>query len=266
MISTWLSTQQNAGGTFDPAAVAYFAAMSAQPDNTRKTLINTLIVNLKSGGVWAKLDWLSLVASHDAQAARLNAVNPAQIMTVVSTPTFTTDRGYTGDGVGTYLNTSWNPTTAPSPKLIQDSAHIGGWMGTDVASTSQADFGGLNNRLNTHYDGTRFRAACNGADTLVAPGGTPTSIGHWTTNRSVAANFQTYKNGAAYSSLPVVSAAPANGPFLALAVNNASTGLVTPGQYSTRRLQALHWGGSLSVGEVTSFYTNLAAYMSAIGA
>jgi hypothetical protein len=93
------------GVSYDADAEAYFAAMSVEPDATRKGLLNDLIVGLKADSVWTKITWLSVLAAHDAQAARVNIKTPAQVATAINSPTFTTDLGYAGDGATSYLDT-----------------------------------------------------------------------------------------------------------------------------------------------------------------
>jgi hypothetical protein len=95
------------GVTYDADAEAYFAAMSVEPDATRKGLLNDLIVGLKADSIWAKLLGLWVFAAHDEQAARVNAKTPAQVLTAVNSPAFTTDRSYAGDGATSYLATSF---------------------------------------------------------------------------------------------------------------------------------------------------------------
>lgn len=52
------------GVSYAPEAQAYFAAMTVQPSAARKDIINTCINALIAAGVWAKLDWLSLMAAN----------------------------------------------------------------------------------------------------------------------------------------------------------------------------------------------------------
>lgn len=98
-------------GGYDPDAQAYFAAMTVQPSAARKDLINALIVGLKADGIWPRIQWLSLLASHSEQAGRLNIKTPAQIASAVNSPVFTVDRGFAGDGATTYLDTNVSNTT-----------------------------------------------------------------------------------------------------------------------------------------------------------
>lgn len=93
------------GPVYDTDAQAYFNAMAVQPDATRKGLLNDLITGLKTDNVWSKILWMS-IASHTAQAFRINMKTPAQVATEVNAPTYTVDQGYAGDGVSAYLETN----------------------------------------------------------------------------------------------------------------------------------------------------------------
>src|SRR5882724_11855738 len=57
---------------FDTDALALFDAMVPAPNAARKTLINTLILALKSAGIWTRLDVLYVTAAHAAQPATRN--------------------------------------------------------------------------------------------------------------------------------------------------------------------------------------------------
>lgn len=74
------------GGGYSTEAEAYFAAMTAQPNTTRKNLLAAMIDGIVADGDWSSLDWL-MVASHDAQAFRVNARNPAKVASEVATVT-----------------------------------------------------------------------------------------------------------------------------------------------------------------------------------
>ena len=119
-----------AGVSYDAAATALFARFTTPPTSARKAVINTLIVALKDAGVWSKLDALYLFAAADSQAARQNWVQDLYNATAVSSPTFTADRGYNGDGSASYVDSGFNPTTAVTPKFVQNSAYFGLWSRT----------------------------------------------------------------------------------------------------------------------------------------
>lgn len=257
---------QSSGVSYEAEATAYFAAMSVAPDDTRKGHLNTLIASLKTAGVWAKLDWLCIHAAHDEQAGRVNAVDPTEVATAVNSPTFTTDRGFTGNGSSSYLNSGWNPTSG-THVFAQNSANIGVWGGTDVVATGQTELGNIYARLNSAYDATRISVATQNTGALVTPGGTPTSIGHLMGSRTGASALQYYKNGSAYgSALTTASIAVPNSPMLICAYNTNTGGLAGPSQYTTRRIQATHWGAALDGTEAAALYNALSTYMTAVGA
>lgn len=413
------------GSGYSAEAIAYFAGMSVQPDATRKGQLDTLITSLKSAGVWAKLDALYIMAAHDAQAARVNAVAPGSVATITNlitlgsqldnavwtksnttvtadaavapdgtttaeklaetattgvhnagqsittaavahtfsvyvkaaernfaliyhtqtnaslsvnlttgatgtasgtvAPTsssvtsagngwwrvtmtvtataaanffgvyvmndlvnasyagtagngiyvwggelaqvqFTADRGYVSNGTTGYIDTGWNPTTAPSPQYAQNSAHAGVWVGTHASGAN--DFG-LNNYNMIAADAFgNYRAYANTANFASATNG-GSAIGHTMVTRRLASGagaYEGYRNGVGGATGTAASTALVNANFYVCAVNSSTTGGSTPASFTTRRQQAVHWGSQLSSSEVTDLYNALAAYMTAVGA
>ena len=236
--------------------------MSVAPDATRKGHIDTLIVALKDAGVWTKLDVLRVHAAHDAQAARLNWVSASYDATAVNSPTFTTDRGYTGDGATSYLDSGFNPATA-SGKYAQNDAHQAVWIGTNVASTTQFDVGNTTSKINSKFDGTRLQFFPQRNASITPTVGAIPSTGWlcWRRNNSSTAEYS--KDGAAPVSGSLTSSAMTSVAFYELATSSAGP---TAGQFSTRRLQATHWGSALTDGEIAATYNAIAAFMTAVGA
>lgn len=139
------------GAGYDADASALFARMTSAPDETRKGHIDTLILALKAAGVWSKMDVLYILAAHDAQAARLDWKGTYDA-TANGTPTFTTDRGYTGS-LSNGLTTTYSPELA-SLGFAVTSAHLGGFTLThtannlgDVAIAAGANAGATTNQI-----------------------------------------------------------------------------------------------------------------------
>ena len=245
------------GVSYLPEAQALFARMTTQPDATRKGLINTLIGDLISAGVWSKMDALYVLAAHDAQAARLNFIADQFNLTAVSSPAFTVDRGYQGDGVSTFLQTSFSPTTAVSPKFVQNSGHIMFWSRT-AASSGNVDMGNGNTIIATRLAGDlaahRVNAASSSNSTETDGSGCYVS----SRTGSLAADNTLYRNGTSRAT-GIGSSAPDSGTMRVL-------GRSTTVSFSSRQSAAASIGGGLTAGEVSSLYTSLNTYLQAIGA
>ncbi len=83
------------------------------PSTSRQIKQNQLILDLKSAGIWNKLDVFYVYANDGSKEfATLNWKSPTQYQsTLVNSPTFTSDQGFTGDGVTSYIRTNFNPST-----------------------------------------------------------------------------------------------------------------------------------------------------------
>jgi len=83
------------------------------PSDAVKLKQNTLLTSLKSTGVWAKLDVFYVFAQDGGSAfATLNWKNPAANQAgIASSPTFTSNQGFTGNGTSSYIDTNFNPLT-----------------------------------------------------------------------------------------------------------------------------------------------------------
>jgi hypothetical protein len=251
------------GPTYSAEATALFARMTTPPSSGRKTTIDTLIVALKAAGVWTKMDGLIVSAAADSQAARLNWVQNLYNDTAINSPTFTADRGYTGDGATSYLDSGFDPTTAPSPKLTQNSAHIGVWCGTDINSNTQYDFGNINSRIDARGSaGLRVNGNSASGDTYVG-WSVATSIGWSCWQRDNSANFDVVRNLDAPTNFVRSSVTPSALPFYSLATSTTGPAAIN---FSTRRLVLKHWGGAITDTERDAMYNAFAAYVSAVGA
>lgn len=253
------------GASYSAEAVALFARMSTQPDDTRKAAINTLILALKAAGSWAKMDALYLCAAHEQPSAKLNWIADQYNITDPGTtaPTFTTDRGFTGDGSSDYLDTGFNPATAVSPKYVRDSNHMGVWVGTNVGATLQWDVGTARSYIDSLNTTNQVKANSSNIGSNVFAIAANSSIGWTAVRRDNGANYQGFRDGAAPATVVVASTAGLSLPFYLLATS--TTGPV-PQNYSTRRVQAFHYGSAMTDGEMAATYTALAAYMTAVGA
>ncbi|WP_143145851.1 hypothetical protein [Devosia enhydra] len=227
------------------------ARFTTPPTPERKVLINTLVGSLIDAGVWAKLDGLWLLAAADAQAGRRNWIQNAYNLTAVNSPAFAADRGYTGNGSSSYLDTGLVPSTFGGLYALND-ASFGYWSLTSRAGNSSNPMGsssGVNSSpfsiINPRFTDDRLYPTVN--DTGSGGGGaanTQTS-GLLSAQRDSAANVQVYRDGSLLANLSIASVALPSNSFALLARKTGSGAVnVTADQicmgYVGRALGALH--------------------------
>ncbi len=213
---------------------------------------------LAAGGLLSKLDFLYFFAAHDAQAGLLNWPDPTRgLVTPFNSPTFTVNQGYTGNGTSAYLQSSllWTGLT----KLVQDSAHIGAWVGggTDAAADKYI----MGAPGTTTYT-LRPRAA---AGTILAAvsannqalGASATILGHTVASRRSSTDTEGYRNGVSNGTSATVSASKTGGVIHFLK---------TSAIYSDFQIKCAHAGSGLTTAEVLNLYNIINTYLTAIAA
>ncbi len=148
------------------------------PSAAQQTLQNTLVTDLKTAGVWSKLDAFYLFATDgDSDYATLNFVAPSSFQaTKTNSPTFTANEGFTGDGVSAYLSTNLNAST-DTTNYTQNDASFGAYAWNEVAGTG-------------HYPitaddlSTRLRFAASSGGNRINHLSTPSPRGDISTNKT----------------------------------------------------------------------------------
>jgi len=114
------------------------------PQTDQQALQNTLVTDLKTAGIWDKLDLFYVFASDgDSDFATLNWKAPSTFqISKVSSPTFTTDVGFSGNGTSSYLDTDYIPTDDAN-SYSQDAASFGFFISSLGSSEASglSDFG-----------------------------------------------------------------------------------------------------------------------------
>jgi hypothetical protein len=235
--------------------------MTPEPDGARKVVIDTLVKTLVSAGVWNALDAFYVFAAHSRAPALINWKNPgtfnaAEINGLI---TFTTDRGFTPNGATSYVDSGFNPSTAPSPNFVQDSAHIGAWVLTSRAGADKVVMGQSNSGNNVYpmFTDDKFYPRVN--DNSEAEGFTVAgSSGLFVANRSSSTARQGYRNAASIGTFASnTSKAVVSEAFRVGAGGN---------KFSDDQLALATIGGSLDAAAQTALYNAALVYMQAVGA
>lgn len=265
----------NAAPSILPEAEALFAAMTVEPSEARKTLINDTIGDLMTAGLWDKLGVLYMLAAHAEQAGRLNWKDPSfGLLTRIQSMAFTVDGGFTGNGsINANASSLKGPDFNTVPVMAQNSGH------TSIFATSEGDCqagGGFDSRnvdefpaggdANGKIVPKSVLAANEGFGFINGSGSMPSSAssvvrGQYLANRSGAAAAQFYRDG--------VESDTDTGASTTLVTSNFSIGASWSGStWVSRepRIGACSIGGSLTSTEAAALYTILSAYLSAVGA
>jgi hypothetical protein len=218
-----------------------------------------MIDGLVADGVWSKFDVLYIFATQTQTTALLNLISSSYTGIANGSPTFTVDRGFSGGASGNstvFINTTFNPSSAPSPNYTLNSAHLSGWCLNDIQETRNfmgATGAGIyakftdNNAYFAINTGTNINAAVANA------------IGHYIGNRSASNATQGYKNGSSIVSGSVASTGVPNFQYFVLSDNNGAP------LGANNQLAMASIGASLSATDATNFYNRLRTYMTTVG-
>lgn len=230
------------------------------------TAIDTMITGIINdfGGntslsTWPILDALYYFKTLSSGVAVLNLVqNNFNLTFTGSTPTFTTDVGFTTAAGTDLLETSFNASTATSPNFTSNSAHMSLWkttntngtacsMGADVTHTHMFTpyiDGNFYGRVNDNAAGGGFTASAN--------------FGHFLANRSTSSAVQLYQNGSSLgSNTSDTSTTVTNATFQILRCNGSATNIGD-------NFLAASIGGSLTGTQAGNLFSRLSACNSSI--
>lgn len=225
-----------------------------------KTLLDGLTTDgiFNSDGTTNYLDALYIFATSDTTTALLSLVSSTFNATAVSSPTFATDAGYTGDGFTSYVNSNFNPTTASSPKYVQDSASLSAWSNTSGSSNASVvgyiSATGGNLFIYPDQSGTSFFGIQDGGSYNVSIADA-SGQGWYSADRNNSANSQGYKNGSQVKTATSGSRAPLNSTIIFGGGD---------GTKSTRQVMAGSIGATLGTTPQANLYARVHVYLQTI--
>ena len=116
------------------------------PSFSQQLKQNDLLLNLKSSGVWSKLDSFGLFATDGSGEFALIDWKRLALYTAINSPTFSINGGFTGNGTSAYIDTNFNPTIGTNNYQLNDAGRfywvdnqVGGGVTLEGTST-----GGVN--------------------------------------------------------------------------------------------------------------------------
>jgi hypothetical protein len=117
------------------------------PSALQQLLQNQLVVDLKDGGIWSKLDTFGVFATDgDSDFALIDWKRLSQY-TAVNSPTFTTNQGFTGDGISAYIDTNFNFTLNGINYTVNDASRYFYLLNAVGANPLDGLDGNIRNRM-----------------------------------------------------------------------------------------------------------------------
>lgn len=259
-------------GAVDPDTRTLRAAMTVPPPPGRLWQIDQTIRQLKQHGIWQKLDVLWMLAAHNAQAARLNWKSPSQFaLTAVNSPTFTSDRGYAGNGTTSYLDTGWNPATN-GVQYTLNSGGVGVYLnsGTDTGDNAAFAIGsaisggvGETTGLVPRSTTDTLRGRVNNTTSVLFSGvSVTTRYGLSVVDRSGSASTTGFKNGAGSTADTTASTAVPSASMFLGALNSGGSPILPV----NNRIAFAYAGASLTAAQHAALYRITQNFLASMGA
>ena len=220
---------QNSSFDADYQAVLNYATTQGYtpPSSSQQILQNQLVLDLKSADIWDKLDTFAVFATDgDSNYALIDWKRLTQY-TAVNSPTFTTNQGFKGNGVSSYIDTNFIPS-AVSNNYQLNNASFGYWcyslfsnggsrvnIGSRNSSSSGLTYavGGNENSL--------FMNTNNITNGILSSVSSNLGLRHFNRTSSTGANY--YKSTGLVGSNTNTSFDLSNYSFYLFALNNAGT-------------------------------------------
>ena len=251
---------------YDSDAQAYFSATGIT-DNTIRNAVNTLVLSLKSNGLWTKGKLINPVAGGTATTHKYNLKDPRDLnaayrLTFFGTVTHTAN-GMLGDGATGYANSFLNPNTVyPTTGLMS----LGIYSRTNIDEI-RSDIGAISGATNYCQIyarfGNTFYAQINIANNVTQNIFNNDSRGWFFASRTGATAQFIQKNLVETSFSGVnQNLGMVNNNIFVMAQSNTGG---TPHLYSNKQIAFVWVGDSLSTTEADNLYNIIQTYQTSLG-
>lgn len=234
-------------------ATALIARMTVAPSVIHAYAIHRLVFELKQAGIWYRLDGFYAICAENSQAAYLNWIQDAYNMTA-SGGTLVPSFGYTF-GNPAFLNTTFNPTTAVSPKFTQNDCTMFCFSMDALNGGNMAGAYNGTNGCQLSYDSTNkfFRYRINQTTAVdLATDATPQAL--FAANRTGATASEGFVNGVSVGTSSVASTTMVSQGF--------TVGRISASLYGSGTASFFGFGASLTAAQHAALSRAIYRYMS----
>lgn len=251
------------GGGTDADAQAFITAAGIT-DATQQSAINTLVVDLKTYGIWTKIKALYPFVGGTASAHKFNLKDPrdldAAFRLLFSGGATHSSTGYQPNGVNSYADTFLNARNI----LTQNNLHISFYSRTDSNGVF-FDIGASNNgssEIISVYsrEGGQAKADIGNYATSRIAVNIANSLGFYNSTRNANNNFKLFKNGSQIGTNNTIESAllPQRNILISAVFS------VVYQQYSNRQCAFASIGDGLTDTEASNLYTAVQAFQTTL--
>jgi hypothetical protein len=225
------------------------------PSEAQQAKQNQLVLDLKSAGVWSRLDVFYMFATDgNSNFATLNWKAPSSNQaTLLNSPSFTSNGGFSGDGVSAYIDTNFNPFAGTINYKLNDASRYY-WVDNRVTTGTNAFFEGLaSNSANATRNQNSSGQYINQSTTPTTPSYNFAFDGFHGINRTSSTNL-TFVNGTSTT----------NGTAVSVGIVNATQVIFrASSNYNNCRMRFYAMGANM-VSQNTDFYNAINTYLTSL--
>jgi hypothetical protein len=219
------------------------------PSASQQLLQNQLVVDLKDGGIWSKLDTFAVFATDgDSDFALIDWIRLSDY-TAVNSPTFTSNGGFQGNGTSAYIDTNFNPAII-GVNYTQDDAGRYFWVDNRGGSFYEGLASAAGNCTANQFTNAQ---RINQSSTSTVPSISMASDGFKSIHRTSSTNIEIFNDTSQSSAISTSSAVDSTNQ---MCFRRLST-------FSSSRMKFYGMGASL-VSENTDFYNAMNIYFTSI--
>jgi hypothetical protein len=248
------------GGVLDADAQAFITAASIT-NTTQKNAINTLVLDLKSFGLWSKMKAIYPMVGGNLFSHKFNLKDPRDLdnayRLVFQGIVTHSVNGIQGDGINGFANTFLTPSVA----LGVFDIHISTYIRNDVANGNMVDIGSTSNDSEANFGvqgNTKLWFPVLGKNEY--PSATvPNGIGLFTASKITTNITKGYRNGSLLVNAPQTDGVVSRSIYLMASNRGGST------LHSSRQIAFATIGLGLTDIEASQFYTAVQAFQTSLG-
>jgi len=217
------------------------------PSSAQQVKQNQLMLSLKAGGIWNKLDTFAVFATDGNSNFALIDWKRLSLYTQVNSPTFTTNQGFQGNGTSSYISTNFIPSTAGINFTLNNASRFTWISGTSANAIIDGNSSANNSLMNKN---ATLIQRINGTNNMIGSAIDNSPDGYKLFNRTSANNTELFVVGTQYSRTQVVVSLPTEAQWILRSSANRSS------------FQVVFYGmGASLVSENTDLYNALNNYL-----